>query len=299
MTPATFALYLTVLAVAIKFLLGALQSGTFNSVLQKFSLPPIPTAIFPWAGAVLGLAGGIVSGLQQGDTFQVALAKALLASLSGGIAAMHLEFVSGRPPVTSAPPAPPGSRIEKKLAAVDRSEEITVSTVPTVPPPPPRTPPPPPPAPAAARWTYSPRAAQGVWTDRAFRPLRTILVAGLLGAVVSCAWWKGEEPTIVQYTEADAACVLGQLFGTGAFSPPAIVLACAPVTLAQVVAILASLVNFYVNPADAGGATSAGEVCGVGPPPIRGAPACIPHETLLRLQAMHEAAKAELAAGSK
>ena len=129
--PATVTLYLTVLALAIKFALGALQSGTFNSLLARFSLPPIPTAVFPWLGALLGLAAGVVTGLQGGDTIAIAIGQALVTTLTGGIAAMHLQFVSGRDPVVSGgPPKPsptkqsvvevPATQIEAKAPAARR-----------------------------------------------------------------------------------------------------------------------------------------------------------------------------------
>ena len=53
---------------------------------------------------------------------------------------------------------------------------------------------------------------------------------------------------MTQYTEADGACVLNQVFTVGAVDPLAIVAACVPVTFAQVTAIITSLVNFYLFP---------------------------------------------------
>lgn len=298
MPPATYALYLTVLALAIKFLLGALQSGTFNALLKKFSLPPIPTAVFPWAGVVLGLAAGVVQGLQAGDALPQAIAAALSSALAGGVSAMHLQFVSGREPVVGGAPPP-------QMGVVTLTP-AQVSAIKSAPPPPT----------VARRWGGSlagfavvalvlgivlfPRGKPDVATSASASHEPVAIAAPVMAE--GCAWWEKNEPTIVQYSEADAACVLGQLFTTGAFSPAAIVLACAPVTLVQVIAILDNLVNFYVFPdagapvSSDGGIAMTGLHCGYGEPTVKGAPACVTHETLLRIMAVQSAAHAEAAA---
>ena len=307
MPPATYALYLTVLALGIKFTLGAMQSGTFNAILKKFSLPAIPTAIFPWLGLALGLGAGVVEGLQTGATIAVAIAHALSSALAGGVSAMHLQFVSGRPVVdASHPPIEPGA------VAMTPSQ---VAALLTIPPAELKSVPPPPPPIAAKRRTIG--SAVGfafvalvvgvVLLPRAFFEDATAssdvtapaLEIAAPVAVEGCAWWKTNSNTVTQFTEADAACVLGQVFTAGAFDPAAVVLACAPVTLTQVVAIFDSLVSFYLFP-DAGAANTpdggvgaAAQVCGYGEPTVKGAPACIPHETLLRLLALQAAGHAE------
>ena len=85
------ALWLAGIAVTIHIALGAVQSDTFNSMLAKFSIPAIPAKAFPYIGVLLGLGGGVISGLQQGETLNYAAATAFLALVTGGAAAMHVE----------------------------------------------------------------------------------------------------------------------------------------------------------------------------------------------------------------
>ena len=291
MSPQTIVLYLAVLALSIKVTLGAVQSGTFNSLLAKFHLPPIPTAVFPWLGAGLGLAAGVVQGIQSGDTFADALAKALAAMLTGALATLHTEFISGRSPVIAGqdvnskggpavpaagggmndtlPPTPPNMR-RSRLASLAFAGIVVIAVL----------------------FVTQPReqlAVDAQMADMADYSTPTPMIS-----IEGCSWWAANSASVVTYTEADAVCVLGQLFTGGAVDPAAIALACAPVTIEQIAAILASIVDFYVVPSSADAGTDAasagatqGQHCGNGPPPIKGLPPCVSHETLLRVMAIH------------
>jgi hypothetical protein len=97
----TDALWLLALAAALHVAFSALQSGTFNAFLARFSLPPIPPAAFPWLGVLVGLGIGIVDGVQAGDTLSASAAKAVVAALTGGGSAMSVQHLSGRSPVAN------------------------------------------------------------------------------------------------------------------------------------------------------------------------------------------------------
>jgi hypothetical protein len=77
------------------------------------------------------------------------------------------------------------------------------------------------------------------------RTIAAGLVAGWL--LVGCSWFAANAPTVEQDAEQAGACVLGQVL-TGDVVPLTIVAACVPVTLADVTAILMSIVNFYDSP---------------------------------------------------
>ena len=99
---ATAVLWLAALSAVLHVVFSALQSGTFNGFLARFSLPPIPTAAFPWLGLAAGLGIGVVDGVQAGNTLSVAAAKAVIAALTGGASAMSVQHLSGRPAVSPA-----------------------------------------------------------------------------------------------------------------------------------------------------------------------------------------------------
>ena len=100
------AVWLAAIAAVIHILVGALQSNTLNAMLAKFSIPSIPSQVFPYLGLALGLGGGLVSGLQQGQTLSYALASAVMAMVTGGASALHAESMSGKVgrPLPMAPP---------------------------------------------------------------------------------------------------------------------------------------------------------------------------------------------------
>jgi hypothetical protein len=109
-------LWLATIGLIIHVLLGALQSGSFNSMLAVYSLPPINVKVFPWLGLLLGLAGGVVLGVQNGDPVLVALAKAVSGMVAGGSSALHLETVRGALPANT-----PGAGGSLQVVAVQRT----------------------------------------------------------------------------------------------------------------------------------------------------------------------------------
>jgi hypothetical protein len=281
MNPATAAVYLVALALAIKIALGAVQSGTFNQILAKFSIPPIPTAVFPWVGAGLGLAAGIVKSEQAGSTLSYAVAQSIVTLLTGSAAAMHLEFISGRDPVVGWKKKSGGNGGGSVIVKVDPVTE-EAKKVPPVPPV------------AGAMW-----GAQ--WTRRA----AVSAALGLSMMLVACGWWNsGGGGQVVTATEQQVACVLAQV-EVGNVDPIAVAGACLGGTLADFVKIVESIFAYYTTPAplpDAGPAPLvAGGLCGAdsAAPPYPGAPKCLPFAVLANLHTMHDAAKTAIAAGAK
>ena len=74
----------------------------------------------------------------------------------------------------------------------------------------------------------------------------------LSGCVAGCSWFTANKSTVETDVGQVGACVVGQLL-TGNEDPAAITLACSPATIADVAAIVASLLNFYEAPAVDGG----------------------------------------------
>ena len=105
-------LWLAVLATVIHVMFGALQSDAFNKTLAIFSLPPIPTVVFPWLGLALGFGSGLVDSVQKGMSISAAAATAIMTLLTGGASALHVDFLRGetstqpKTPSVSAPPVP-------------------------------------------------------------------------------------------------------------------------------------------------------------------------------------------------
>lgn len=283
MNPATAAVYLVALALAIKIALGAVQSGTFNQILSKFSIPPLPTAVFPWLGAGLGLAAGVVKSEQDGATLSYAVAQSIVTLLTGSAAAMHLQFISGRDPVVgwgkkTGGNGNGGSTVVVKVDPVTEAAE----KVPPVPPV------------AGAMWGAS-------WARRTF----VSASLGLSMMLVACGWWNsGGGGQVVTATEQQVACVLAQV-EVGNVDPIAVAGACLGGTLSSFVTIVESIFAYYTTPAslpDAGPAPIvAAGLCGAdgAAPPYPGAPKCLPFAVLANLHTMHDAAKTAVAAGAK
>jgi len=101
----TTAIWLAAIAATIHLLLGALQSNTLNAWLAQYSIPSLPAKAAPYLGLVLGLGGGFVAGLQQGDTLGYSIAQAVMGMITGGAASLHLETVTGAPPAPKPAPA--------------------------------------------------------------------------------------------------------------------------------------------------------------------------------------------------
>lgn len=117
----------------------------------------------------------------------------------------------------------------------------------------------------------------------AMRAVIGLSVAGLalflmFGATQGCSWWQKSQQPIVQDIDKDGQCVLGAILG-GAQSPQAVVSQCVGLTESQVLAMAASLFNFYVlGQQDAGFA-------GAALPPYHGLPASLPPADVAKLRA--------------
>lgn len=200
---ANLAIWLATIAIAIHFVLGALQSGSFNAILAKFSIPPCPPKAVPWLGLGLGLGSGIVLGVQSGDVLSVATAKAIAGMFAGTGAAFHLETVRGILPI----PAPAGKSSGTTVLMGSEGRAASVR----------------PPAPPAVtrRRTHSPLA------------LALVAFAGLLFACLAAcsSFWASAVPADIQKNEE---CVAGQI-EIGNLDPVAIEGVCLPGQLATVV----------------------------------------------------------------
>lgn len=91
-----------------------------------------------------------------------------------------------------------------------------------------------------------------------------------------CSWWAGNSKQVVTATGEVAACVIGALL-SGATDATMVVNKCTGSTLADVVAIAASLIDYYTAPKPGIGAT-------------------LPPEILASLRTVRDDAKAKLAA---
>jgi hypothetical protein len=97
--------------------------------------------------------------------------------------------------------------------------------------------------------------------SRGFASVRALAAVAVIGlaALVGCSWFAANQPVVEASVGQTAACILGQVL-TGDEDPLAITAACAPATLADVVQIVESLLNFYTQPAADAGADAAPHV---------------------------------------
>ena len=105
---------------------------------------------------------------------------------------------------------------------------------------------------------FSPSAAGGssaaaLAAKRGFARVKMLAVVSLIGlmGVVGCSWFTANKQTVLTDVGSTASCVLAQVF-QGNEDPLSITVACAPATLADIVEIVASLLNFYAQPTDGG-----------------------------------------------
>lgn len=114
-----------------------------------------------------------------------------------------------------------------------------------------------------------------------------------------CGFWNSSGGgQVVSGAGAVGSCVLLQYLG-GVTDPNAIISACDNIALSQLVSILDSLIGYYTQPqpasSDAGATASTPMACGVGKPPVQGAPTCITQASLGGLKALRAAAAARAA----
>ena len=272
----TTAIWLASAAAAIHIIVGALQSNSFNALLAQFSLPAIPQKAFPWIGVLLGLGGGVVSGLQQGQVWTQALATAVLGMLSGGASALHVETMGGNVTNVPKPKVDGGSG---GVADSKKDSEKPVVVVASVPP-------------TAKRMRFL-FPAFGAFAFISIISFTTPVTTG-------CAWFKANSSSVVTDLDQTATCVVAQLF-QGITNPATITGSCVGATLAQVDAIITSIINYYSQPtvvADSGAATASGQLCGSGTIPYKGMPSCVSISQLSSFKALHAQYSVQLAGGS-
>ena len=83
--------------------------------------------------------------------------------------------------------------------------------------------------------------------------IRAFVAVGLVVTMTSlgCGWFTANKQTVTTDLGQAASCVLAQVF-QGQQDATAIAAACAPTTLADVVALVESLLSFYTQPTEAG-----------------------------------------------
>lgn len=113
---------------------------------------------------------------------------------------------------------------------------------------------------------------------------RTRSSAVVLAEGQGCAFWKQEQPTVVQDLSADGMCVLQAAIG-GMTDPALIAAQCLPLTASQVGKVLTDLVTYYLAPHSDAGA-------GAAPPPYKGIPESLTPDQLQKLIAARDAAGA-------
>jgi len=119
----------------------------------------------------------------------------------------------------------------------------------------------------------------------------------IMGA--GCSWWSNGGGSQTQTSgTVIALCVFEQLL-QGVTQPDAIATACDSIALSQLLNVLDSILNYYVQPPapDAGVADGgAPMLCGVGTPPVMGAPTCVPASLVTQAKGMRAATAAKMAA---
>lgn len=89
--------------------------------------------------------------------------------------------------------------------------------------------------------------------------MKNWIVVGTLALMVmlaACGWFSANQPAVETAVGQVASCVLGQVL-SGDEDPLVITAACAGATLADVTAIVESIINFYEAPSADGGAPPA------------------------------------------
>jgi hypothetical protein len=157
--------------------------------------------------------------------------------------------------------------------------------------------------PASAPAPVAPPAPPVQKMVRILAPIGIVLALGVaIGGTVTtqtgCNWWSSNNKQVVTDVGQVASCVIAEMF-QGVTDPLKITGACAPATLSDVEQIIASIINFYDQPQEAGAAVAAsGNHCGSGQAPY-GVPGCVSDSLLASFKTLHSNIKASMAAGAK
>ena len=84
------------------------------------------------------------------------------------------------------------------------------------------------------------------------RIIATTLIVSSLATVTGCAWFQANGKTVVTDVGQIAACVLSQVLNPGTTDANQVIQACQGATLADLVGVLGSLIDFYTAPPAAG-----------------------------------------------
>lgn len=106
--------WLGIAALLIGAVVRLLKADRLNLALERFGAKPIPKRVLPWIAVVLGVASGVIAGMQVGKTWSAALVGAFEGLVAGAFAIMGHELVveSARDGKEIAPPKtppPPGA----------------------------------------------------------------------------------------------------------------------------------------------------------------------------------------------
>jgi hypothetical protein len=119
-------------------------------------------------------------------------------------------------------------------------------------------------------------------------------IGGMTTTQTGCGWWSSNSKQVVTDVGQIASCVIGELF-QNVTDPLKIAAACVPATAADVEQIIASIINFYDQPAEAGAVAASDKHCGVGQAPYKGLEQCVTSAQLANFKTAHDQAKAQLA----
>ena len=137
---------------------------------------------------------------------------------------------------------------------------------------------------------------------RKFAPAGVILslglaVSGTVTTQTGCGWWSSNSAQVTTDLGQIASCVLSEVFQS-VTDPLKITGACLGSTLADVEQIIASIVNYYDQPQEAGAVAASGLHCGAGKPAF-GLPNCVSDSLLANFKTLQSNAKAAKASGAK
>jgi hypothetical protein len=265
-----------------------------------------PKSWLPGATLVMTLLGGIVAYLTSqsplvlnGATIFYAAAAGVFSLLSGAAPglAVHAHVIvpekvrqirAARLAAKAAPPSPPSP---PTAVATGAAGFTTVGLARTL----------------AILGILGVCLVPGVMRPRAHVEQPPVQLVMGAGGGEGCGFWNSSGGgQVVSATTATGSCVLLQYL-SGVTDPNAILSACDSGTLSQLVSILDSIITYYTTPqvtdagtvaSDAGPPTasaSAPMVCGIGKPPVQGAPTCITQAALAGLKALRAAAAARAA----
>ncbi len=125
-----------------------------------------------------------------------------------------------------------------------------------------------------------------------------VAIGGTTATQTGCGWWASNSGQVTTDVGQIASCVIAEMF-QGVTDPLKITGACIGSTLADVEQIIASIINYYDQPQEAGAAVAASDMkCGSGKPAY-GLPNCVSVSLLANFKTLQSNVRAQKAAGAK